>query len=159
PRRTRSAQSGCAPDSLRLACAGNDGDRVTLEHSHLREPLDAVILPVAHVDKAVVAADHAVRMAAVARAERRREIRYRIVDGTRNAAPLPKPRTGGAKNDYAVVPVAVGDVDAATLVSHGIRIRIDPDGGGLVKQRVAHVRQRVAARVTAGVSGRRNGRY
>ena len=100
-------------------------------------------------------------MATIARREESREVRqwvvyrccHRIV-----VRPLPKPRHGAVvvvlEYDHAVVSVAVGHVHAAALMRHRIRIRIDPDIGRLVDQRMAHVRERVAAAVAAGIRRR-----
>ena len=91
-------------------------------------------------------------MATIARREESREVSQWIVYRCRHrivVRPLPEPRHGAIvvvlEYDHAVVAVAVGHVHAAALMRHRIRIRIDPDIGRFVEQRMAHVRCRVAA--------------
>src|SRR5438093_3318513 len=149
PRRARRAQPWRAADSLRDTGARDDRDDAYQVGERLVEHLDPVVAPIARVDVAVVTIHDAVRMATIARREESREVRqwvvyrccHRIV-----VRPLPKPRHGAVvvvlEYDHAVVSVAVGHVHAAALMRHRIRIRIDPDIGPLVDQRMAHGRER-----------------
>ena len=146
---------------MRDTGARDDRDDAYQVGERLVEHLDPVVAPIARVDVAVVTTHDAVRMATIARREESREVSQWIVYRCRHrivVRPLPEPRHGAVvvvlEYDHAVVAVAVGHVHAAALMRHRIRIRIDPDIGRLVDQRMAHVRERVAAAVAAGIRRR-----
>ena len=64
-----------------------------LEITHLVEDLDPVIPTITDVHQPVVATDNAMRMATIARGESPAGIGLRIVDRSRDVAPLPQPRS------------------------------------------------------------------
>ena len=157
PRRTGGAEPRHAVDSQRHAGARydrNDAHRQAVRVAALGEDFNAVIRAVANVDQPVVATDDAVRMATVARRKLAERVSQRVVHRSRDAAPLAQVRADRAEHHDAMVTVAIGDVDAAALSRDRVRSRIDPNVGRLVKQRVAHIRQGVAARIAAGIRGR-----
>src|SRR2546421_31424 len=70
-------------------------------------------------------------------------------------APLAHERAGSIENGDAVVPIAVGDVDVASLAGDRIRIGIHSEVRRIVEKRLALVGASVGAGVAAYVASRR----
>ena len=134
---------GAPPMSQRHAGTGNDRND-TLQLAGLAEDLDRGRWRGRTRRSGVVAADDAMRMAAVARGEQAGRVGHGIVHDPATPPHCRSQVPVASEHDDAVIAVAVGDVDAAALTVHRVRIRIDPHVGRLVQQRLALVGQGLA---------------
>src|SRR5262249_8055353 len=112
------------PDAWR-AGAGDHGNGLD-EGAVSPVDVDAILAAIAGIDEPIATEHDAVGMAAVTSRE--------LAGPGAHAAHLAEELPGAVEDDHPVVPVAVGDVDAAPLTGDGVGVRIDGDVGGQIEE-------------------------